>query len=431
MNSNLSLGLVWLATVLGAFLVGNGLRDTEPNAENSSSPNAKAGLDEPDRVVRSARFRGSGRKVENEGAAPTEFASSVASLDSGFEVDPVVEESSYSGRSLNETLRAASDPRERMILFLQALDGMNASNVEDVLAAFKEHTEPNRRYSELRMLLNAWAEFDPQGALAWADKLGGWEERSAVGAVLERWAADDLESTLAWAREKYKGNDNPYVVGIIGGLSRTDPARASELMLEMPYGRNRGRAASTLLDVYWDKGETQATEWVTTMESGSVKEFLTSQVAERIAREDVSRSAQWVESLEVGRAKNRAVGMVAYQWARKEDPALAAQWVDGIDEEESKFAGMEGLVKVWVDRDATATAEWLNEYEPSAGKDGAVEIFVNAIKRKDPATAMQWAETITEADDREDAIGEVSRSWRRGDPDGYQQWKEARAPEQQ
>ena len=45
MNSNLSLGLVWLATVLGAFLVGNGLRDTQPNAQDSGSPDAKAGLD--------------------------------------------------------------------------------------------------------------------------------------------------------------------------------------------------------------------------------------------------------------------------------------------------------------------------------------------------------------------------------------------------
>ncbi len=335
-------------------------------------------------------------------------------------------ENAYHSRPTEERLRNASGPVEKMTVLMEALQRMDASNVEEVVAAFEAHTEPNRRYSELRLLLFAWAEFDPQSAVEWADKLNGWEERTAVGAVLERWATNDLDASLTWAREKFKGDDNPYLVGIIGGLSRSDPDRASELMLEMPYGRNRGRAASTLLDVYWKRGERDAMDWAEQMKEGSIKDFVSSQLAERIAREDVGRSARWVESLEDGRAKSRAVGTVAYHWGRA-DPALASQRIDGMSEDGARFAGMEGLVKVWVGRDAAATAEWLNGYESSEGKDGAVEIFVNAIKRKDPASAMQWAESMTDQKERGEAIEEVERIWRRGDPETYQNWKQARS----
>lgn len=424
MKPNVLIGAGWLASLLIAYWFGS-LREgprlqddtsilgqvttgagpsSGPEGKEASSPSVSSSFDESGLTARK--------------------------FDETFGLD---REDSYasasSSRPLGERLQNASGPMERMSVLMDAFQRMDASNVEEVVAAFKENTEPNRRFSELRLLIHAWADFDPQGAVEWADKLGGWEERSAIAAALERWALTDLDGSLAWAREKFKGEDNPYLVGIIGGLSRTDPERASQLMIAMPYGRNRGRAASQLLDVYWKEGEGDATDWAERLDDGSVKDYVTSQLAERIAREDVGRSAQWAQSLSDGRSKNRAVGVVAYQWARK-DPASAAQWIDGMGEQEARFSGMEGLVKVWVDRDAAATAEWLNGYDSSEGKDGAVEIFVNAIKRKDPASAMQWAETMTDQEEREEAMEEVERIWRRGDPETYQAWKQSRSPTQ-
>jgi len=422
MKPKLGTGLAWSFSIAIAYWFGS--LHEGPRLEEDSLTSAGERLDSPhssDPKERPKRFD----STQKDAKQPDEAGNDLKWVDAEGGEGP--QPYPYDSRPMEERLRNAAGPVERMTALMEALQRMDASNVGEVVAAFEEHTEPNRRFSELRLLLFAWAEFDPQGAIEWADKLNGWEERTAIGAVLERWASNDLDASLTWAREKFKGDDNPYLVGIVGGLSRSNPDRATELMLEMPYGRNRGRAASTLLDAYWKKGEGDAMEWAERMEEGSIKDFVSSQLAEKIAREDVGRSAQWAESLADGRAKSRAVGMVAYQWGRQ-DPALAAQWIDGMGENDARFAGMEGLVKVWVDRDAAATAEWLNRYDSSEGKDAAVEIFVNAIKREDPASAMQWAESMTDQDEREEAMEEVERIWRRGDPETYQNWKQARSP---
>ncbi|MGE4550158.1 MAG: hypothetical protein AAEJ57_02120 [Opitutales bacterium] len=426
MNTKSTLGVAWVVSVAIAYWFGS--LQEGPRLEDDASTLGQVIDGQEPRFPHHSSEASSSPSLSFSAEEPGIPA---GELNGNFELE---REDSYARASstgpLSERLQYATDPMERMSVLMDAFQRMDASNVEEVVAAFKENTEPNRRFSELRLLIHAWAEFDPQGAVEWADKLGGWEERSAISAALERWALNDLDASLAWAKEKFKGEDNPYLVGIIGGLSISDPARATELMVKMPYGRNRGRAASMLLDAYWKEGEGEATAWAVDMEDGSVKDYVTSQLAERIAREDVGRSAEWVESLSDGRSKNRAVGMVAYQWARK-DPAATAQWIDGLGETDSRFSGMEGLVKVWVDKDAAATAEWLNGYDPSEGKDGAVEIFVNAIKRKDPASAMQWAESMIDEEEREEAVEEVARIWRRGDPEAYQAWKESRSSAQE
>ena len=421
MKPNILIGAGWLTSLAFAYWFGS-LREG-PRLEDDSSALGPAPAAD-DVVVAPREFIQSGKTLGEDSVASGNEPNDAVRVD-WRERDAYVEPVG----SLEDRLQVASGPMERMSVLMDAFQRMDASNVEEVVTAFKENTEPNRRFSELHLLIHAWAEFDPQGAVEWADKLGGWEERSAISSALERWALTDLDASLAWAKEKFKGEDNPYLVGIIGGLSRSDPEKASQLMTEMPYGRNRGRAASQLLDVYWKKGEGNAMDWAERLADGSVKDYVTSQLAERIARKDVGRSAQWAESLSDGRSKNRAVGMVAYQWARK-DPASAAQWIDGMSEQEARFSGMEGLVKVWVDRDAAATAEWLNGYDSSEGKDGAVEIFVNAIKRKDPASAMQWAESMIDQKERKESMEEVERIWRRGDPETYQNWKQERASEQ-
>ena len=420
MNTKSMVGVAWLISMAIAFWFGS-LRE-RPRLEEEPSILGDI-VQKATPYTSGESGRGSSDSSLSFAAEEPEFSASRAK-EYDFDSEDSYDRASDS-RSWNERLQSTTNPMERMSVLMDAFRSMDASNVDEVVAAFKENTEPNRRFSELNLLINAWAEFDPKGAVEWADKLGGWEERSAIGAALERWAQIDLEASMAWSNEKYKGRDNPYLVGIIGGLAKTDPDRASTLMQEMPYGRNRGRAASMLLNNYWKSGETQATDWAEGLQDGSVKDYVTSQLAEKIAREDIGRSAQWVESLSDGRSKNRAVGTVAYQWARK-DPAATAQWVDGLGDTDSRFSGMEGLVKVWVDRDAAATAEWLNQYDPSAGKDGAVEIFVNAIKRKDPASAMQWAESMIDEDEREETVAEVARIWRRGDPEAYKTWQQSR-----
>jgi hypothetical protein len=65
--------------------------------------------------------------------------------------------------------------------------------------------------------------------------------------ILSAWAKNDTEGAVAWARDNFdsdaKGADaNPWIVGVIEGISSIDLGRATELLEELPFSRGRGQA---------------------------------------------------------------------------------------------------------------------------------------------------------------------------------------------
>ena len=86
------------------------------------------------------------------------------------------------------------------------------------------------------MLAFSWAQSDPAAAMAWTRELGGFEQRIGSGAVMDSWSRSDPQAAIAWAKENFEGEDNPYFIGIVSGMSETDMVGATELMTSMPYG---------------------------------------------------------------------------------------------------------------------------------------------------------------------------------------------------
>ena len=87
------------------------------------------------------------------------------------------------------------------------------------------------RFSELRMLAFSWA----QSILPppWLGRVNSvTNQRGGSGAVMDSWSRSDPSAT--WAKENFEGEDNPYFIGIVSGMSETDMAGATELMTSMP-----------------------------------------------------------------------------------------------------------------------------------------------------------------------------------------------------
>ena len=71
---------------------------------------------------------------------------------------------------------------------------------------------------------------DPESALECPNNLSGFDKRIGTGSVLDSWARYDSDGAIAWAKENFEGEDNPYFIGIISGMSQNDLIGASELM---------------------------------------------------------------------------------------------------------------------------------------------------------------------------------------------------------
>jgi hypothetical protein len=295
-----------------------------------------------------------------------------------------------------------------MSAFTETLKNPTSGNLAAAIEAYEALPGGFGRASELKMLTYAWAEVDPEGALAWMKKQGGHERRIGFGTILDVWARSDSEAAVVWAKENFEGEENPYFIGIVNGMADTNPAGATELMMSLPYGRVRGAAASMLMEKQWNKGEDVALRWVDTLEKGTLKDYVVGRVAGKIAREDLSRAATWAEGMPEGGERKRAVETVAGLWG-DHDFSAAAEWVGGLPSGESRSEGMREVVREWAGKDPTAAAEWLNQYPASAEMDRPVEAFVRAVAQKDPQNALTWAESISDEKRRDEVVKDVNR----------------------
>ncbi len=300
----------------------------------------------------------------------------------------------------------SSNPVVRLQAFTEILNDPNEQNIETARQIYEELPEGPQRFSELRMLAYSWGQSDPRAALDWADNLEGFEQRIGSGAVLDSWARYDPAGSIAWAKEKFEGEDNPFFVGIISGMSENDLIGASELMTSLPYGRIRGRAASILVEKTWKMGEEVAIHFADNLPEGSIQNYAFGEIAKKIAKDDLGRAVKWVEKMDESEVKVQVSEDVAERWAR-ESPAEAAEWVSNMPEGEARSESMEEVVTQWARKDPTATAEWLNQFPSGELMDEPIQRFVREVARKDPDTALTWAQSITDEERRKKVEADV------------------------
>ena len=302
----------------------------------------------------------------------------------------------------------SSNPVVRLQAFTELLQNPTSENIATAREAYEKLPEGPARFSELRMLSFSWGQADPRAALEWTSNLDGFEQRIGSGSVLDSWARYDSDGAIAWANENFEGEENPYYVGIISGMSESDIGAATELMTSLPYGRTRGRAASILIEKTWQNGEAAAVQFAENLPQGSLQNYAFGEIGEKIAREDLGRAVQWVENMDESEIKVAVSEDVAERWAKK-SPQEAAQWVSEMPEGEARSESMEEVVTQWARKDPTATAEWLNQFPSGELMDEPIQRFVREVVRKDPDIAMTWAEAIVDQERKERTITEVKR----------------------
>ncbi len=306
---------------------------------------------------------------------------------------------------LQERIKS-SNPVIRLRAFIELLEDGSPQSIEKARGIYEKLPDGPQRFSELRMLAYSWGQSDPQAALEWSRKLGGYDQRIGTGSVLSSWSRYDSAGAIAWAKENFEGEDNPYFIGIISGMSENDLIGASELMNTLPYGRTRGRAASILVEKTWQMGEETAIHFADNLPEGSIQNYAYGEIAKKIARDDLGRAAQWVENMDESEVKVRVSEDVAQQWAR-ESPVEAAEWVSKMPEGEARSESMEEVVTQWARKDPTATAEWLNQFPSGELMDEPIQRFVREVARKDPDTALTWAQSITDEERRKKVEADV------------------------
>ena len=101
---------------------------------------------------------------------------------------------------LQERIKS-SNPVVRLRAFTELLEDGSPQSIEQAREIYEKLPEGPQRFSELRMLAFSWGQSDPQAALEWSNNLEGFDKRIGTGSVLDSWARYDSDGAIAWARK--------------------------------------------------------------------------------------------------------------------------------------------------------------------------------------------------------------------------------------
>lgn len=356
-------------------------------------------------------------------------------------VDPI-----QAGRILVDT-----DPIRRLAGLSEILQNVTSENAQALLDVFVENRGRGfEREQEFGLFLEAWARVDGKAAMDWlitknpnlatmggggagpgmgsfAGGRGGrgggdWQDRMNAFRVLSGWASADPKSALEWASGMGEaGEENPYLIGVINGLSRTDVPAATSILAEMPYGRVRGMAVDRILDNVIVNGVDASIGWARSISDEQLREGVLVRLSDRISESDPARSLSLLGDIKTPEQRANSVRMLVYAWARN-DAAAASSWVGRLDDPELKSDAQAGLIQSWVRRDPDAAGQWLNTQPKGPDLDKAITAYVDRTSMREPQKALLMANSLSDEQMRRTTLERVMSRWMEFDPDGANQF---------
>ncbi|MCU0795226.1 MAG: hypothetical protein MUF31_04740 [Akkermansiaceae bacterium] len=310
------------------------------------------------------------------------------------------------------------DPLARTQAWLDFINSLDATEFEGVVARFREEGLTQENMAEYALLLTAWAKVDALAALDYAKANTG--NSFARNTILTAWAQTDPQGAIAWARQNHEGEGaNPWMVGVIRGLVASDPALATQLMMEMPRSRERGDALVAILPKMLEQGTDAAKGWVGSIADESLRDGAVRMLSEQLARKDPADAAEWLTSMG-GEAAQRGLDDIVSSWASTDRDAAVA-YFDRLPQGEARSNALRGLTNQLALDDPQAAAQFLDQHSGDAN-DRVYQQFVWHSFGSDPALAANYISRISNERERDGMYRRMLDGWLRRDFDAATQW---------
>lgn len=317
-----------------------------------------------------------------------------------------------------ESIIRGENALDRSRAMLAFIDQLGPNDMEEAVAHFRGLGLTESRFGEYAMLLTAWAEMDPVAALAYATTNTGGS--FATNTVLTAWAGRDAEAAIAWATQNHQGDGaNPHMAGIIQGIAASDPLRATQLLTEMPFSRERGTALAALLPHLIQQGPDAARIWVAGLTDERLRDGAMIRLAEQLASTDPAGTAKWLID-NPGQASRDRLNNVFDTWARQ-DRAAATAYFNSLPPGETRSNALRGVVSAVATSDPQEAAAMLNRHSGDV-TDGVVRNFVWRSFGSDPSIAASHIGMISDPGMRDEMYRRTLTGWLRNDPATATSW---------
>ncbi len=403
----------WVVTLVAAYFIGTSSgTDADSVSPVASEPKADKSY-----------YRGETYASEGE--------SSQAQSGGQDEVWPV--EGTPGGQSFGQLLDAyllnPNDPLARESLRLK-IANLSAEEIAPTLAQIESLDPSQARDLMLLGVVERWAAYEPQAALAYAQAIPGMRlSNRAVNQALEGWGKSDPAAAIAWwnspenyAAQRVRQN---RLESILEGYVATDPFSAFQFAVGLGEGtleeqRTKREALRTVVETMVESGNLDsALLWATDMEPGEGQTAALAEIMQEWAEYDPDGASAYLEQLAGRDDFDEVRNSMIRTWAES-DPEQASAYLTTLDVDDPNRGRLSAmLVYQWSRYDLTGPAEWLNTQPASPELDRAVATLTYRAASDDPASAMSWAESISDERMRQRSIDRVAREWAGQDPEAF------------
>ena len=351
-----------------------------------------------------------------------------------------------------KSLKSSRERAEAVRSIAQTMADSDPSNAALLLSELP--TDHSRRHF-VEHLARTWAEQDLDGALGWAESLGGTLRSEAIEALLPHWVRTDAASAAAYvdalpASERHLHS----MMRVAETWSRMDKDAALEWAASQPNPAAKGRALSGIAHAWAREDPQAASEMVALLDQSEERLQVLDEVARSWSGENLDVALEWIGELpaldqnrayrglldnvaEFDPAKAAAIyseltssrartgsggsggysgmaGHIAERWSQY-DPASAANWALGLPEGDTQHHAVERVAERWLRADPLEASEWIGQLEESRARDAATERLVDQIAESDPDAALQWAMTVRDEGHQTRMMHHVFERWQKSD----------------
>lgn len=320
-------------------------------------------------------------------------------------------------RDLKSILDVTSrlDRTQRLLAFLDRLPADQFASVYDEL---RNSPSAELRGAERSLILQAWAERDPLGAVAFLQQgnANDWERETA----LSTWAANDPQAAFAWASTAPdEGQVNNWLLGATRGIAAADPQLARDYLAQLE-GRTRDQAIDAVEPYVTQFGFDYASSWLAGLTDEGLRNQASRELARDMARLDPAQAGQWNAAITDLNTRRDISETVADHWARQ-DLAAARTWVERLPED-TRTEAAEGVARQFARQDPEAAARWLAGLGNNPDLDGARQVYIEESFRNSPEASLNFVSHLSDQNRQQGYYWRYLNDWMRRDEAAARQW---------
>lgn len=265
-------------------------------------------------------------------------------------------------------------------------------------------------------VMQGWASVDPENAARYfednPDKFGGMGRGpmggdSGASTIAGEWARNDSEGAMSWAMSLEGGDRSSAIAAVLREMAATDPAAAAEKAASLS-GEDLGRAYRDIARQWGGQDWQSAQAWVKGLPADEQGRAMSAAI-EGLAGQDVQAAAQALTAMPADQVDDDAVRAISSAMGR-DDPAAAAEWLAGLETDETSGAMREVMMN-WASTDSASALGFIQKQPEGQLRDTAASTYIFTNRSADPAESMSIAETISDDGSRSRMIGMTARRW--------------------